>query len=64
MTSARERWYSQPVVWLGAAILLALIAGYIVLIISASRYPDEPVPRSADVLLKVPVTREPQGSSP
>lgn len=62
MPTARERWYSLPVVWLGAAIFLASIAGCIGLIISASRYPDEPVQLSADELLHVPVAREPQRS--
>lgn len=62
MPTARERWYSLPVVWLGAAILLASIAGCIALIISASRYPDEPVRLSDGELLHVPVAREPQRS--
>ena len=60
MPTTRERWYSPPVVWLAAAILLASIAGCIDLIISASRYPDEPVQLSTDELLHVPVAREPQ----
>ena len=62
MRTARERWYGQPVVWLSAAILLASLFGCIGLIISASRYPDEPVRLSSDELLHVPVTQEPQGS--
>jgi hypothetical protein len=62
MSTARERWCRLPVVWLGAAILLASIAGCIGLIISASRYPDEPVRLSGNELLRVPVTREPQRS--
>ena len=62
MSTARERWYGLPVVWLGAAILLASIAGCIYLIISASRYPDEPVRLSGNELLHVPVAREPQRS--
>jgi hypothetical protein len=60
MTTARERWYGQPVAWLGAAILLASIAGCIALIVSASRYPDDPVRLSGDELLHVPLSREPQ----
>ena len=62
MRTARERWYGQPVVWLGAAILLASIVGCIGLIVSASRYPDEPVQLTNDELLHVPVAREPQRS--
>ena len=62
MPTARRRWYSQPVVWLGAAILLASLAGCIGLIMAASRYPDEPVQLSGDELLRVPLAREPQRS--
>ena len=62
MRTARERWYGQPVAWLGAAILLASIVGCIGLIVSASRYPDEPVRLTNDELLHVPVAREPQRS--
>jgi hypothetical protein len=62
MRTARERWHGQPVVWLGAAILLASIVGCIGLIVSASRYPDEPVQLTNDELLHVPVAREPQRS--
>jgi hypothetical protein len=62
MSTAREHWYSLPVVWLGAAILLASTAGCIGLIMSASRYPDEPLRLSDDELLHVPIAREPQRS--
>jgi hypothetical protein len=62
MRTARERWHGQPVVWLGAALLLASIVGCIGLIVSASRYPDEPVQLTNDELLHVPVAREPQRS--
>ena len=58
----RERWYRQPVVWVGAAILLASMAVCITLIVLVSRYPDEPVQPAADKLLRVPLTREPQRS--
>ena len=36
MTNTSERWYRPPVVWLGAAILLASIAGCIALIVLAT----------------------------
>ena len=62
MPTMHERWYSLPVLWLGAAILLASIAGCIVLIMSASRYPDEPLQLSDAELLHVPIAREPQRS--
>jgi hypothetical protein len=62
MPTVREPWYSLPVVWLGAAILIASLAGCIGLIVSASRYPDEPLRLSDDELLHVPIAREPQRS--
>ena len=36
-------WFRQPVVWLGAAILVASIAGCIVTIVLAARHADTPV---------------------
>jgi hypothetical protein len=36
MSNAAEPWYRPPVVWLGAAILLASLAGCIALIVVAS----------------------------
>jgi|GraSoiStandDraft_4_1057263.scaffolds.fasta_scaffold352609_2 hypothetical protein len=36
MTHMSERWYRPPVVWLGAAILLASIGGCIALIVVAT----------------------------
>ena len=60
MPTARDHWYSLPVVWLGAAVMITWIAGCVGLIVSASRYPDEPVRLSNDELLHVPVAREPQ----
>jgi hypothetical protein len=36
MSNSGEPWYRPPVMWLGAAILLASIAGCIALIVVAS----------------------------
>jgi hypothetical protein len=36
MTNMSERWYRPPVVWLGAAILLASMSGCIALIVLAT----------------------------
>lgn len=36
MSNADEPWYRPPVMWLGAAILLASLAGCIALIVAAS----------------------------
>jgi len=60
MATTRDRWYHQPVLWLGVAILLASIAGCIGLIILASRHSDESLRPHGDELLSVPVTRAPQ----
>jgi hypothetical protein len=60
MTTVCERWYRVPVVWLGAAILLASLAGCILMIALASRYPVEPAPQAGPTLLKVPEAREPE----
>lgn len=62
MPTPHERWYSLPVLWLGAAILLASIVGCIGLIMTASRHPDEPLQLSDDELLHVPIAPEPQRS--
>ena len=62
MPTTHQSWYSLPVVWLGAAIFVASLAGCIGLILSASRYPDEPLRLADDELLHVPVAREPQRS--
>jgi len=35
MTDVSERWYRPPVVWLGAAILIASLFGCIALIVVA-----------------------------
>ena len=60
MTTVSERWYRVPVVWLGAAILFGSIAGCVLMIMLASRYPEEPTPYVAPSLLKVPEAREPE----
>jgi len=36
-------WFRQPIVWLGAAILLASVIGCLVMIVLASTHPDPPV---------------------
>lgn len=61
MTAARdERWYKLPLLWLGAAILLASIAGCVLMVVLGSRYPDEPLPSVGEHLLKMPASREPE----
>jgi len=36
MSHSGERWYRPPVIWLGAAVLLASICGCVALIVVAS----------------------------
>jgi hypothetical protein len=60
MNTVSEPWYRVPLLWLGAAILFASIAGCILMIVLASRYPDEPLPVGGEPLLKVPEAREPE----
>ena len=60
MSVARNAWYRAPIVWFGAAILSASIAGCAALIVLALRYPDPPVPLDRDTVLKVPESRDTQ----
>ena len=48
-------WFRQPVVWLGAAILVASIAACIITIVLAVRHADTPVESGSDNVLKVPL---------
>jgi hypothetical protein len=60
MATSGERWHRQPILWLGAAILIACIVGCIGMVVLAERYPDEPLPVSNDQLLKMPAARTPE----
>lgn len=60
MATSGERWYRLPVVWLGAIIFFASLAGCISMVVLASRYPDEPLPLRSDQLLKMPAERTPE----
>lgn len=50
-----------PIVWLGGAILIAIIAGCIITIVLGQRYADEPVSTGGESLLNMPLgdTRHP-----
>jgi hypothetical protein len=50
-------WYRQGIVWLGAAVFAASIAGCIWLIIVAERHADPPLPITGPQIMKVPVAR-------
>lgn len=60
----RRAWYRQPIVWLGAAVLAASIAGCIWLIVVAERYADPPLPVEGMKILAVPLKRPPQTPGP
>ena len=53
--TTRGAWYRQPVVWLGALIFTASLAGCVWMIVLAARHADEPVPTGATVF-KVPTS--------
>lgn len=66
----QQAWYRQGIVWLGAAVFAASMAGSVWLIHVAERYTDPPLP-AADLpagprLLKVPLARAaaPQPAAP
>jgi hypothetical protein len=44
-----------PIVWLSAAILIAIIAGCIITIVLGQRYADEPMPAAGETLLNMPL---------
>jgi hypothetical protein len=50
----RGRWYRQPIVWLGAAIFLASLAGCVWIIVAAARHADPPVHAATAGVLGVP----------
>lgn len=56
-TTAGGRWYRQPIVWLGAVIFFASLAGCISMIVLGARYGDESLPVNSEQLLKMPATR-------
>lgn len=48
------RWYRQPILWLGAVIFFASLAGCIHMVVLGSRYSEEPLAVSGERLLKMP----------
>jgi hypothetical protein len=56
--------WRQPVLWLGALIFLASIAGCVLMIVLAMRYTDPPVSTGDEFIMKVPITRAPVDDAP
>lgn len=59
--AAGGRWYRQPILWLGIAILLASLAGCIGMIVLGAKYAEEPLPVEGERLLKMPATHSADG---
>jgi hypothetical protein len=63
-------WYRQPVLWLGAGILIASLAGCVWMIVLGARHADVPVEGAhPHTLLDMPVhgsghARPPPGAAP
>ena len=54
----RDAWYGQPVVWLGALVLGASLAGGIGMIALAAKHADVPLPTAGGRILKVPLAQQ------
>ncbi len=55
--ASHDHWYQQPVLWLAAALLLAIIAGCISMIVLGVRHADEAVPVRGETMFKVPTAQ-------
>jgi len=52
---AASAWYRQPVLWLGAFVFVASLAGCVWLIVVSVRYADTPLTTGTHAVLGVPV---------
>ena len=50
-------WYRQPVLWLGALLFAASLAGCVLMIVLGARHADAPVPTAGGEILKMPLAR-------
>lgn len=56
--SAQERagrWYRQPLLWLGALIFVASLAGCVWMVVLGARHADTPVPTHSTGAFGVPM---------
>ncbi len=53
--ATRAGWYRQPVLWLGALLFGASLAGCVWMIVLGARHADPPVPLAGDSVFKVPL---------
>jgi hypothetical protein len=61
--TARAGWYRQPVLWLGALLFGASLAGCVWMIVLGARHADPPVPVAGGSVFKVPLAA-PQPPAP
>lgn len=54
---SRSAWYRQPVVWLGALLFAASLAGCVWMIVLGARHADEPLETGATEILRMPLAR-------
>ena len=53
----RSAWYRQPVLWLGALLFAASLAGCVWMIVLGARHADAPIDTGAVEVFKMPLTR-------
>ena len=65
MSDKDQRWYRQPIAWLGILIFVASMAGCIHLIVLATIYEDPPLAAiDKDISFRIPATRAPSKPPP
>jgi len=62
--SRRSAWYRQPVLWLGAVLFAASLAGCVWMIVLGARHADEPLETGATEILKMPLARPVPAAKP
>jgi hypothetical protein len=55
--NAQPAWYRQPILWLGAVLFAATLAGCIAMIVLGARHDDEALPTTGSTVLKMPEGR-------
>lgn len=55
--ATQAAWYHQPVVWLGALIFAASLAGCVLMIVLGARHADEPIATRQGEILRVPTAK-------
>ena len=58
------RWYHQPVLWIGALLFAASLAGCVLMIVLGVRHPDVPLPIAGGEVMHMPLGRAPAPDDP